>query len=37
MKTAMAFGLMYAIVLFAVAASRQYFGSEGWWNFGFVM
>ena len=29
MKTAIAFGLMYAIVLFAVAASRQYFGSAG--------
>jgi uncharacterized membrane protein (DUF4010 family) len=29
MKTAIAFGLMYAIVLFAIAASRQYFGSAG--------
>lgn len=29
MKTAIAFGLMYAIVLFAVAASRRYFGSAG--------
>jgi uncharacterized membrane protein (DUF4010 family) len=29
MKTAIAFGLMYAIVLIAIAASRQYFGSAG--------
>lgn len=29
MKTAIAFGLMYAIVLFAVAASRRYFGNAG--------
>jgi len=29
MKTAIAFGLMYAIVLFAIAASRRYFGSAG--------
>ena len=29
MRMAIAFGLMYAIVLFAIAASRQYFGSAG--------
>lgn len=29
MKTAVAFGLMYAVVLFAIAASRQYFGNSG--------
>ncbi|MDA0206558.1 MAG: DUF4010 domain-containing protein [Acidobacteria bacterium] len=29
MKTAIVFGLMYAVVLFAIAASRQYFGSIG--------
>jgi uncharacterized membrane protein (DUF4010 family) len=29
MKTAIAFGLMYAIVLVAIAASRQYFGAAG--------
>lgn len=29
MRTAIMFGLMYAVVLFAVAASRQYFGRTG--------
>ncbi len=29
MRTAVAFGLLYALVLFAIAASRQYFGSAG--------
>lgn len=28
-RTAVAFGLMYAVVLFAIAASRQYFGRTG--------
>ena len=29
MKTAIGFGLMYAVVLFAIAASRQYLGNAG--------